>query len=331
MISTSFLHGQAKKDEMIQVENVKKAMLSMQRASWEQGVAAQALLELGDTESVILMAYEAVLRQTKEGRLAVLYTDNGVTDPASMGEPVSYAAEITQDESLKRGAQQMLDYLLLKAPKSLNGILYHTLNAPEIWIDSLYMAPPFLAISGYPEEALKQIKGIRKRLWNINAKLYSHRWHEGEQKFINEKFWGVGNGWALAANVRIIRALPENLKLEKQELIKITIEHLDSCLSYLREDGLYHNVLDDPDSFVETNMSQMVAYTIFSGIVDGWLNRKYLAAADEMYNAALKKVDKLGFVQDVCGAPWFDSPGRATEGQAFYILMVASRNKLNLK
>jgi hypothetical protein len=31
----------------------------MQRAAWEQGVAAQALLELGDTDLVILMAREA--------------------------------------------------------------------------------------------------------------------------------------------------------------------------------------------------------------------------------------------------------------------------------
>jgi hypothetical protein len=35
---------------------VKRAMLAMQRLAWEQGVTAQALLELGETELVILMA-----------------------------------------------------------------------------------------------------------------------------------------------------------------------------------------------------------------------------------------------------------------------------------
>ena len=38
------------------LEKVTLAMLSMQRATWEQGVAMQAMLELGETELVILMA-----------------------------------------------------------------------------------------------------------------------------------------------------------------------------------------------------------------------------------------------------------------------------------
>ncbi len=32
------------------IQKVKLAMLAMQRRAWEQGVAAQALLELGETE-----------------------------------------------------------------------------------------------------------------------------------------------------------------------------------------------------------------------------------------------------------------------------------------
>ncbi|HEX9973996.1 MAG TPA: glycoside hydrolase family 88 protein, partial [bacterium] len=116
---------------------VKQAMLSMQRASWEQGVAAQAFLESGEDEMVILMAKESVLRQTSEGRLAVVYEDNGVTDPATSGEAVLYAAQLTNDENLKKAADRMLEYLLNKAPKTETGIIYHTLDAPEIWIDSM--------------------------------------------------------------------------------------------------------------------------------------------------------------------------------------------------
>ncbi|HOY99974.1 MAG TPA: glycosyl hydrolase, partial [Candidatus Aminicenantes bacterium] len=43
-------------------EDVKRAMLAMQRDAWEQGTAAQALLEMGETEEVILMAKEAAVR-----------------------------------------------------------------------------------------------------------------------------------------------------------------------------------------------------------------------------------------------------------------------------
>jgi unsaturated rhamnogalacturonyl hydrolase len=75
-------------------------MLAMQRYAWEQGVAAQAMLKSGETDWVILMAKDAVLRQFDDGRLAVVCSNQGVTDPAANGEAVLYAAKITRDPRL---------------------------------------------------------------------------------------------------------------------------------------------------------------------------------------------------------------------------------------
>ena len=172
------------------IEKIKRAMLSMQRASWEHGVAAQAMLELGDNEMVYLMAKEAVLRQLDDGRLAVVYTDNGVTDPAAAGEAVLKAYEMTKEEDLKAGADRMLEWLLVKAPRSKEGTLYHTMNSPEIWSDAMYMAPPFIAAAGKYTEAIAQIEGFRKALWNTNDKLFSHRWHDVEQKIYQQQVLG---------------------------------------------------------------------------------------------------------------------------------------------
>jgi len=304
------------------------AMLSMQRASWEQGIAAQAFLESADDDMVVLMARECVLRQADDGRLAVLYHDNGVTDPAAGGEAVLYAASLSGDESLKDAAVEMLKYLLEKAPRNSSGILYHTIDAPQIWVDSLYMGPPFFACSGHFKEAVKQVKGIRSVLWNPAKKLFSHIWDDEKQTFKNKNFWGVGNGWAAAGMCRVARSLPDKMLPEKEELIIYIKEVIDGCLEYMRSDGLFHNVVDDSNTFVETNLSQMLAYTIFSAVKDKWIDSDYLDYAYIMRNAAHKKVDKYGYVQGVCGAPYFNMPGRATEGQAFFILMEASYDKL---
>jgi len=310
------------------ITKVKQAMLSMQRASWEQGVAAQACLELGDDEMVILMAKESVLRQTSEGRLAVLYTDNGVTDPAASGEALLYSAQITQDARLKKAADKMLEYLLDKAPKNDTGIIYHTLNAPEIWIDSMYMCPPFLAAAGHFNDAIKQINGIRHYLWNATDKLYSHRWNDKEKTFVNENYWGVGNGWAIAGISRVIKKLPSNMKSAKDQLVHYVKDAIDGCIKHIRSDNLFHNVINDINTFVETNLSQMIAYTIFRGVTEKWLDQSYLDYAYNMRNAVHRKVDKYGYIQDVCGAPFFDNPGRATEGQAFFLLMEAAYKNL---
>jgi hypothetical protein len=47
-----------------------------------------------------------------------------------------------------------------------------------------------------------------------------------------------------------------------------------------------------------------------------------------MRGVAHGKVDAYGLVQDVCGAPRFDHPGVATEGQAFFLLMEAAYRDL---
>lgn len=317
------------KTEISTINKVKMAMLSMQRASWEQGIAMQALWEMGDSELAYLLAKEAVLRQATDGRLSVLYTDNGVTDPAASGEVVAHMGKIKNDQVLLDAHHKMLDYYLNHAPRSSNGIIYHTLNAPEIWIDSMYMLPPYLCIAGQAELAIQQINGYREHLWNDENQLYSHRYHVGDQAFINEKFWGVGNGWALAAMARFIDDLPQHMEAERNQIIRYALANLEGCLKYLRTDGLFHNIIDQPNTFVETNLAQMAAYTIFRGIRSGWLADAYLDKALLMRNAAYAKVDEHGYVQGVCGAPWFNSAGRATEGQAFFLLMEAAYQKMN--
>ena len=313
------------------IERVKRAMLAMQRASWEQGVAAQALLELGETDLVVLMAKEAIVRQDNQGRLAVVGHDGGVVDPAASGEAVLAAARVTDDPQLQEGAERMAAYLLHQAPRTSDGILYHILSGPEIWSDATYMAPPFLAVAGYPAEAVKQVNGFRSRLWDSQKKLFSHRWDEARQAFIRRDFWGVGNGWCAAGMARVIRSLPISMEREKQQLARYVQEVIDGCLAYQRPDGLFHDVVDDPTTFVETNLGQMLAYAIYHGVYEGWLAQFYLPAANRMRAAAHGKVDEFGLVQEVCGSPRFDRPGTATEGQAFFLLMEAAHILLGSK
>lgn len=312
------------------IEKVKRAMLSMQRYAWEQGVAAQAMLESGETDWVILMAKDAVLRQLEDGRLAVVSSNQGVTDPAANGEAVLYAAKATGDPTLRRGAEKMLEYLLTKAPRTKDGTLYHIAHKPQVWIDSVYMAPPFLAVAGQAHEAVKQIEGFRKLLWDPEKQLFSQIWDDDLNDFFRRDFWGVGNGWAAAGMARIIKVLPQKMEAEKERLVTYVREVIDGCLAYQRPDGFFHDVIDNPKTFIETNLAQMLAYTIYRGVQGRWLDDSYRKHADRMRRAAHQKVDEYGLVQDVCGSPNFESAGTATEGQAFFLLMEAAASECPL-
>lgn len=310
------------------IQRVGQAMLAMQRQAWEQGTAAQAFLELGESDLVVQMATDAVVRQLPDGRLGMSGTPECSTDPASNGEPVLYAARVTGDQALKEAAVSQLNWLLRDAPRSADGVLYHHTHTRQLWVDSMYMAPPFLAVAGHPQEAVRQIEGFRRALWDAQKRLFHHIWDDDRQTYTRAPYWGVGNGWAAAGMTRVLAALPQEMGEERARLTIYIRELVEGCLDHLRPDGLFHDFVDDPTTFVETNLSQMISYTIFRGVAAGWLESDLLKAAQKMRSAAHAKVDRYGFVQGVCGSPHFDHPGVAPEGQAFFLLMEAAARTL---
>ena len=312
-----------------QINKVKLALLAMQRYSWEQGVAMQAFLELGEKDVVIAMAKEAAYRNMVDGRVAAIGGMESVTDPCSAGEGLIFSYKKTKDEELKNAYQALLKWALETAPRNEDGIVYHLVEAKEFWVDSMYMLPPFLAVAGYYDESIKQINGYWKTLYNSDKKLMSHMWNDEKKILKRPDFWGVGNGWAIAGMARVIDLLPDYMQKEKDELTEKACTLIESVAGYIREDGLAHNVLDDEKSFIEVNLPQMFSYGIYRGINSGWLKKeKWLEIANKCRVAVENKVDDYGLVQDVCGAPHFKSPGVAPEGQAFYILMQSAYKKM---
>ncbi len=311
--------------DALRLAKAKNAMLAMQRRAWEQGTAAQALLELGETELVVLFAKDAVVNQLKDGRLGLNEGNAPVCDPCVNGEPVLFAAQVTGDPALRTAADRMLEFAFHKAPRTREGIVYHNHIENRIWVDALYMLPPFLAVAGQPAEALKQVAGYRRILQDPRTKLYSHMWDEDRRDFERKAFWGSGNGWALAGMTRVLRALPTTMAGEKAQLVEWIRELVDAALPWRCADGLFHDVLDDANTFVETNFAQMLAYTLYRGVAGGWMPATYRATADSLRAAAIGKVDAFGIVQGVCGAPHFNKVGTSTEAQAFHLLMEAAR------
>jgi len=313
------------------IEKVKRQLLCMQRYSWEQGVAMQAFWENGEYDIVIGMAKEAVYRQTKDGRTATIGAGEAVTDPCSVGEALIKACELTKDQELEIGLNRLIQWAIEDAPKNEEGILYHLDKNRQFWADSLYMLPPFLVAAGYIKEALINFYGYWETLISAETGLLSHMWDEEKKCFIREAPWGGGNGWALAAGARMCRMLPEEYQEDKNRISKMTEELLKNVLQWMRPDGYFHDVIDDSTTFVETNLSQMSAYTIYSGIADGWLTKGYKETADKLRAAVMAKIDDFGQVQDVCGAPRFNKPGVSPEGQAFFILMESVKKYSDMK
>jgi len=301
------------------------AMMGFQRASWEQGVAGQALLEAGERDAAIALARASLIYVNQDGVVAAL--NGSTTDPLMLGDCLWWSACMTRNAELVKAADNMLQFALQGAFHATDGTPYHQASSQEMWADGSFTTPPFLAAAGRPDEAVAQLLGVHRRLWDADKKLMHHRWSEKKQALVGPAFWGGGNGWTAAAFARVIRSLPPDRTAEREQLAAKLKELLDGCLAHQQPDGLFYNDVDNPSSFVETDLAAMLAYAIYESVRGGWLPESYLTRADQMRAAVRAKVDRFGFVQGVAGAPHFDRPGVSAEGQAFFILMEAAARK----
>lgn len=308
---------------------VKNAMLAVQRYPWEQGVCAQAIYEIGDIRTMIAMAHDAVLRQKPDGRLAVINENIAVTDPAANGEVVWRAYEITGDTFYQKAALRMLDYLLKDAPRTEEGILYHNeisfqeeFTPCQIWADSAYMAPPFLAVMGYAEEAARQIEGYFSYLVDREKKLVNHIYDVGRKTFVREKLWATGNGWTLLGIGRVADLAKEQGKEDVfRRMTELGTKLLQEMLRYQLPDGRFHDILDDENSFIDGTAAMMMAAFIYRGCRHGWLDKQYLQKADLVAETMENYVDDYGIIHEVCGCPDFVSSGTSAESMAAYLMM----------
>ena len=317
------------------VRKVLCAMLAAQRYPWEQGVAAQAAYENGWKGIWLPMAYDAVQRALPDGRLAMAGTEVPVADSAAVGEVCLRAFEETGDAYFRQAADGMLDYLLSRAPRTENGLICHNtvsfqdgFTSRQLWVDGMYMVPPFLAVMGELDEAKRQLDGYSDALLDRDTLLYRHIWDAGSGRFVRDVHWATGNGWALMGTVRVAaEAKKQGRRDIEAELAEQLREQIAAMMKYQTEDGRFHDILDDPDSFTDGTSALMFAYSVYRCVREGWLPAEYRAAADRAFESAEKRIDGMGLLREVCGNPDFVKPGTSVEAQAAYLLVWSQKIK----
>ena len=147
--------------------------------------------------------------------------------------------------------------------------------------------------------------------------------------------FGMRTGTAFAAGSFGAAALALACRLlppEDGETKKTLGERLNRLLkamkNYLREDGRFHDVLDDTSTFPEVTASLMMCYTVYQGISALVVPAEEKRDADRVLELLERYVDEQGFVNSACASPGFDRPGTSAEAQAFYLLAHSAKRAL---
>jgi unsaturated rhamnogalacturonyl hydrolase len=175
-----------------------------------------------------------------------------------------------------------------------------------LWLDDLYMSVPALAQMGaltgerkYFDDAVKQIVQFSERMFVAEKGLYMHGWIQGMEP--HPIFhWGRANGWAIMAMTELLDVLPADHP-GREKVLSLYRAHVRGIAATQGGAGLWHQLMDRPDSYLETSASAIFTYCIARGINAGWLDaRAYVPVASLGWNAVAKQVNERGQVENVC-------------------------------
>ncbi len=207
-----------------------------------------------------------------------------------------------------------VNYISSRQKRLPDGTLARDRPMPDsVWLDDDYMSVPALAQMGrltgeqkYFDDAAKQVLQFSNILFVKEKGLYIHGLVEGMQQH-PRFYWGRANGWAAMAEVELLSVLPTNHP-SFAPVLALLRDHVRGLQETQGTNGLWHQLLDRPETYGETSASAMFVFAAARAINRGWIDANaYGPMVSLGWNAVAQKVNARGQVEGTCigtGLAW---------------------------
>lgn len=215
--------------------------------------------------------------------------------------------DATGDMPALDAARRIAAFIERDATRTADGGLGHWRDNRELWVDTLFMACPLLArlsrIDRRPElmhDAVRQLDVFAARTQDPGSGLFHHMYREPKAERIGV-LWARGNGWVAMSYVEVLARLDRDAP--EAARLRAAFSRLTAGILATQDasSGLWHTVMDRPDSYLETSASAMFARALAGACRLRLLDRREdlrrsVAAA---WSGLSGKVDGDGRVYDV--------------------------------
>ena len=112
--------------------------------------------------------------------------------------------------------------------------------------------------------------------------------------------WSRGNGWFAAGIAELLTDLPENHP-QRARILTGFRKMMATLLATQSEEGRWRQLVDRPESWLESSGTGMFTFAMVTGVKHGWLPAEtYGPAARKAWLALVKNLDAKANVADVC-------------------------------
>ena len=273
---------------------------------WPCGVAYYGMAE----------AYEATgnrkyLDMVKErvDELIGLGLPDFTVNTCAMGHVLLTLYKETGGEVYKKIIDDKLDYLTNHALRFGDHVLQHTVSSnndfPEqCWADTLFMAAYFLLRVGAKlkdqdiiNDALNQYYWHIQYLQDKKTSLWYHGYNNINKDHMSGFYWGRANAWAAYTMSRVGKTIEAPYLYPQYMDVDCSLRDQLSALKLIQgEDGLWHTILDDPESYGEVSATAGIAAAMITN--GNPLHTKYIQKA---VDGVLANISEDGRVLNVSG------------------------------
>ncbi|MBU9853133.1 beta-galactosidase BglB [Rahnella aceris] len=219
---------------------------------------------------------------------------------------LAYRYEETGNAAWRPYLERWAEWVMYEMPRTDKGamqhIVYNNENYQQMWDDTLMMSVLPLAKIGklldrpeFVEEATYQFLMHVQYLMDRETGLWFHGWtFDGHHNFAQAR-WARGNSWLTIAIPEFLELvdLPEN-NATRRYLLQV-LESQVSALAKCQDDsGLWHTLLDDPQSYLESSATAGFAYGILKAVRKRYINASYAPVAEKAIQGVIKHINPAG-------------------------------------
>jgi rhamnogalacturonyl hydrolase YesR len=170
---------------------------------------------------------------------------------------------------------------------------------PQEMSDAVFMCGPIQCEAGrltkddkHFAAAIAYLAELRK-LRQRDDGLYAHG-------HLCDAAWGRGNGFPAVGLAWCLTSLPVQ-QAGRAELLQSYQAHMAALMKHQDADGMWHQVIDVPESKPEFTATCMIGFALQRGISRGWLAKeKHQTAVDKAWEAICQRIRPEGKLLGVC-------------------------------
>jgi unsaturated rhamnogalacturonyl hydrolase len=262
-----------------------------------QEVAGELALIYGhEFDSAVYIPGIALIAQLKLGhqaeveRLAAPYLD-GRKDSLAKPTGSHLAGHLVFAELAERTADPRYVALVRKAADI-------AMPLHDEMSDAVFMGCPILAKAGkltgdsrYFEMSLSHLRLMQKLCLRPDG-LYRH-------SPLTDAAWGRGNAFPALGLALALSDIPQDHPAFR-EMLHSYQEHCAKLARQQDADGMWHEVINRPDSYAEYSATAMIATALLRGVSKGWLGDSYRPRIKMAWSAISARTGSEGSLVNVC-------------------------------